>query len=267
MAKNIRIERPALHYLGSKWAIAPWVVGNLPSHTTYVEPFGGGAAVLLQKEPSPVEVYNDLDHQVVSFWRVLRQRPDEFVAQIQATPWARLEYEQAFEPCEDQLEAARRFFLRSWMSFMGCSHRPTGWRANARTKNGHIPLWGREERLLTVAERMRQVQIECDDALKVIRRFDGPETLFYCDPPYLPETRTSAHGYAHEMDLEGHLELLECLRACQGKVLVSGYPSALYQQELEAHGWTMISREARTRDPKARRIEQLWIKPESGGLA
>lgn len=106
------ITRPVLHYQGSKWTIAPWVIQNLPPHTTYVEPFGGGAAVLLRKEPSPVEVYNDLDSGVVGFWRVLRSRPQELLPLIQATPWARQEYELAWQPCEDELEAARRFFLR-----------------------------------------------------------------------------------------------------------------------------------------------------------
>jgi DNA adenine methylase len=110
---------------------------------------------------------------------------------------------------------------------------------------------------------MRQVQIECDDALAVIRRFDGPETLFYCDPPYLPETRTSNQGYAHEMDPEGHHALLALLRDCQGKAMVSGYPSPFYERELEGHGWTRISRESRTRDPWAKRTECLWIKPQT----
>jgi len=161
------ITRPVLHYLGSKWAIASWVIEHLPAHTTYVEPFGGGAAVLLRKEPSDVEVYNDLDHAVVSFWRVLRTRPHEIIAMLQSTPWAREEYKLAWEPCEDELEAARRFFIRCWMSYSGGTDHPSGWRANSRTKSGSIPHWGREERLLEVAERWRSVQIEHDDALKV----------------------------------------------------------------------------------------------------
>ncbi len=106
---------------------------------------------------------------------MLRQRLEASVAQIQGTPWARLEDQQAFEPCEDEMEAARQLFLRCWMSDMGATDRSTGWRANARTKNGHIPFRGWEKRLLVVAKRMRQAQIECGEALKVIRRFDGPE--------------------------------------------------------------------------------------------
>ncbi len=255
------ITRPALHYLGSKWTIAPWVIEHLPEHTTYVEPFGGGAAVLLRKEQSPVEVYNDLDSGVVNFWRVLRSRSQELLPLIQATPWAREEYEHAWEPCEDELEAARRFFLRCWMSYMGSTDRPTGWRANARTRSGFIPLWGQEERLLAVAERMRSVQFEHDNALSVIRRFDGPETLFYCDPPYVASTRTSARGYAFEMDDTAHHALLDMLLSVEGKVVLSGYPSALYARDLKTHGWRCVSRESRTRDPKARRTECLWIKP------
>lgn len=261
MAKEKRNSRPVLHYLGSKWAIAPWVLQHLPPHVTYVEPFGGGAAILLRKEPSPVEVYNDLDHAVVSFWRVLRSRPHEFIAQLQGTPWAREEYKLAWEPCEDELEAARRFFIRCWMNYSGGSDRPSGWRCNARQKSGHIPHWGREERLLEVAERWRQVQIEHDDALKVIRRFDGPETLHYCDPPYMPETRSSGSGYACELSADAHHELLETLLRVKGRVVISGYPNELYTQELESRGWGRVERESRTRDPKAKRTECLWIKP------
>lgn len=260
MAKEKRIDRPALHYLGSKWAISPWVIQHLPVHTTYVEPFGGGAAVLLRKDPSPVEVYNDLDHAVVSFWRVLRSRPHELIAQIEGTPWAREEYRLAFEPCDDELEAARRFFVRCWMSYMGATERPTGWRANARSKNGHVPFWGREERLLVISERMRSVQFECDDAIKVISRFDGPGTLHYCDPPYMPDSRSSGQGYTCELSTEAHHALLEVLLGLKGKVVISGYPSDLYERELEGRRWRRVERESRTRDPRARRTECLWIK-------
>ena len=89
-------------------------------------------------------------------------------------------------------------------------------------RSGFIPHWGQEERLLAVAERMRSVQIEHDDALKVIRRFDGPNTLHYCDPPYVPQTRTSGSGYAHELSVDGHQALLEALLEVQGKVVLSG---------------------------------------------
>ncbi len=255
------ILRPPLHYLGSKWSIAPWVLQNLPAHTTYVEPFGGGAAVLLRKPSSPVEIYNDLDHQVVSFWRTLRSRPEELVAMIQATPWAREEYDLAFVDTPDELEAARRFFLRCWMSYMGCTDRKTGWRANARSRSGYIPLWGREERLLAVAERLRSVQIENDDALKVIRRFDGPETLFYCDPPYVPASRSSGSQYACEMGDTGHRQLLELLQSVKGKVVLSGYPSELYMECLEGKGWRRVSKRSRTRNVNTIREECLWIKP------
>lgn len=261
MTTTASITRPVLHYLGSKWAIAPWVIQHLPKHTTYVEPFGGGAAVLLRKEPSLVEVYNDLDHAVVSFWRVLRERPQKFIELLQSTPWAREEYQLAWEPCEDEMEAARRFFIRCWMSYSGGSDRPSGWRANARTRSGLIPYWGQEERLLAVAERMRSVQIEHDDALKVIRRFDGPDTIHYCDPPYVSTTRTSGSGYACELSVEGHQALLDTMLDVQGKVVLSGYPSPLYERELEPRGWKRVSRESRTRDPKAKRTECLWIKP------
>ncbi len=262
-ASEPNILRPPLHYLGSKSTIAPWVIKHLPSHTTYVEPFGGGASVLLRKPESAVEVYNDLDSQVVSFWRVLRTQPDKLVAMIQATPWARKEYDQAFEDAPDDLEAARRFFLRCWMSYMGCTSRKTGWKANARSRNGYIPLWGREERLLAVAQRLRSVQIENDEALKVIHRFDGPETLYYCDPPYVPSTRSSGNQYGCEMAESDHLELLKALLNLQGMVVLSGYPSEMYCDLLGSKGWRNLTKPSRTRNPKVVRTECLWISPSA----
>jgi DNA adenine methylase len=114
--------------------------------------------------------------------------------------------------------------------------------------------------MLEVAERWREVQIEHDDALKVMRRFDGPNTLHYCDPPYVPATRTSGSGYACELSMEDHQALLDTILSLQGKVVLSGYPSDLYERELEGRGWKRAERESRTRDPRAKRTECLWIK-------
>jgi DNA adenine methylase len=253
--------RPTLHYLGSKWRIAPWIIENLPPHKVYVEPFGGGAAVLLRKDPSNLEIYNDLDSMVVNFWRVLRTDAAELVRRLKLTPWSREEYLLAWEPTDDPIERARRLFIRTWMAYSGETDRPSGWRAaKTERKNGTIIQWGVEERLLAVATRWREVQIEHDNALKVIRRFDTPNALFYCDPPYVHSTRSSGSGYAFERNDDEHLELLDLLNGIQGKALISGYPCDLYKIHLPARRWRRLERESRTRDPKANRTEVLYIR-------
>jgi DNA adenine methylase len=251
-----------LAYLGSKWTLAPWVLAHMPPHEAYVEPFGGGASVLLRKDPSPLEIYNDLDSSVVNFWRVLRQSPDELVRLLRATPWSREEYVSAWgdDAGLSDVERARRLYVRTWMCFNASTDGPKGWRAAKRPKSGSVVAWGDEGRLLAVAVRWRMVQIEHDDALKVIRRFDTPEALFYCDPPYVHSTRSSHTGYRHELTDERHLELLDLLNSVKGKVLLSGYPSDFYSRHLPAKRWKCVTRTARTRDTKTSRIEALWVR-------
>jgi DNA adenine methylase len=255
-------QRPVLAYLGSKWSIAPWVIDHMPPHSVYVEPFGGGASVLLRKDPSPLEIYNDLDSAVVNFWRVLREQPDELVALLRATPWSREEYVAAWgdETGMPALERARRLYVRTWMCFNASTDAPKGWRAAKRPKSGSVVAWGDEPRLLAVAVRWRMVQIEHDDAIKVIRRFDTPEALFYCDPPYVHSTRSSKTGYRHEMTDGDHLELLDTLNSIKGGAMLSSYPSELYKKQLPARRWKCVTRMARTRNPTANRLEVLWIK-------
>lgn len=185
-----KLTRAPLWYRGGKWRIAPWVISHFPPHDCYVEPFGGAASVLLRKEPSLYEVYNDLDDAVVNFFRVLRTRPDDLVAQLRLTPWARRELELADRPVDDELESARHFFVRSWQSrrtaVLGLSNR-TGWRFQKKRSGGRqTRTWMRAiEDLHLVAERMRLVQVECDHAERVLARYDAPRTLFYVDPPYV----------------------------------------------------------------------------------
>jgi len=257
------ITRPAFRYFGSKWLYAPWIIENLPPHTVYVEPFGGGGNVMLRKNPSKLEVYNDLDSGVVNFWQILRNHTDELIRRIKLTPWSREEYYRAWEVSEDMIEEARRFYVRAWMSFTGEPSCQSGWRKAKSDKNikcGTTILWGSEERLLAVAQRWREVQIEHDDAMKVIQHYDGPNTVFYCDPPYPHNTRSSRSSYRCEMGSEQHIELLKLLNTIQGKALISTYSNPIYDKHLPAKRWRRLERTSRTLDPRTNRIELLFIK-------
>lgn len=270
------ITRPALRYHGGKWVLGPWVVEHLPSdHECYVEPFGGAASVLIRKPPSPIEVYNDLDGEVVNFFRVLRERTAELIRAVELTPYAREEQREAYEVegCDD-LERARRFFVLAWQS-RGASRGNwrSGWRyMRSRTLRGQTPVddWSNFERLYAIAERLRDVCFENDTALDVIRRFDGPRTLFYCDPPYVHSTRSlrwSENAYRHEMSDDDHRELATVLHEIQGIAVVSGYRSELYDELYE--GWRRVDRTTNT-DGKAgqpgRAVESLWISPRAAAL-
>lgn len=265
--------RPVLRYHGGKWRLAPWIVAHFPPHRTYIEPFGGGASVLLRKPRVFSELYNDLDSDVVNLFRVLRSdRADELVHLLKLTPFAREEYEGAYEPAEDPVERARRLVVRSFMGRSSNSHslvrargrsgfrRMSGYRSKA-DRNNTTPSrdWANyPESLLAVIERLAGVSIEHCDGRDLLRTRDDPGTLFYVDPPYLPSTRTTDVGYAHEMSEAEHVELLDILNSRRGYVLLSGYPSALYDDALRH--WRRIET-ATHADGALARTEVLWINP------
>lgn len=268
--------RPALRWHGGKWRLAPWIISHFPPHRTYVEPFGGAASVMIRKARSYAEVYNDLDDDVVGLFRVLRDpvKAARLVELLRLTPFARVEFRAAYERVDDDVEEARRLIVRSFMGFgsnaNACREKgatSTGFRANT-TRSGTTPAqdWaGYPEALTAIVERMRGVVIEQVDAIACIEKHDGPKTLVYADPPYLPETRAISRAtggmrgtYRHEMTPSDHEALLACLRGCRSMVIVSGYPATLYDKALT--GWRRV--EVRAHADGARpRTEVIWMNP------
>jgi DNA adenine methylase len=261
------IPRPALRYYGAKWLLAPWILSHLPPHHCWVDAFGGSCALTLRKQRVAAEIYNDLDGEVVAFFRVLREREQELVRAIRLTPFARAEFEMAMSAGAelDEVERARRTYVRAWMGF-GAGLRPnrTGWRycrGVGRASSG-AQEFAATEHLHQVAERLRGVQIECSPAMEVLRRFDGVDTLHYLDPPYLRSSRShrwGADGYRHEMSDDEHEALLSAACELRGMVAISGYRSGLYDEALLSQGWGRLDREARTSGGRA--VESLWLNP------
>lgn len=260
-----KITNPPVRYVGGKWRVAGWIIDQFPPHVCYCEPFGGGASVLLQKYPSRLEVLNDLNHDIINFFDVLRDKTAELIRAISLTPYHEEEYRRAHDMAgvTDPLERARRFYVRTRMSFGHSeAHQLSGWRFMATTSR-NLTLtdeFARTEHLWATAERLKAVQICCTDYRKVLTRFDTPETLFYIDPPYPASTRYEARNYyRHEMlQDDQHRELAATLKAVQGMVLVSGYECDLYA-ELFA-GWRMIRKPTRA-NGNAPVTECLWISP------
>lgn len=263
--------RPALRYHGGKWRLAPWIIRHFPAHRVYVEPFAGGASVLLRKPRSYFELYNDLDGEIVNLFAVLRD-PAEGVklrALLELTPYARVEFERSYEPCEDPVEQARRTLVRSWMAHgsSGLRGHQTGFRLGSRrefTVSAHD--WaGFPDAVPAIVERLRGVNIENRPALDIMARLDDHDALFYVDPPYLFGTRSQKrvggdlyHGYRHELSDDDHLALLEALTRLNGFVVLSGYPSEIYDATLP--GWRRISTDAMA-DRGEARTEVIWLNP------
>lgn len=274
-------RRVAMPYYGGKSRMLGFILPLLPRSRQhhYVDVFGGSASVLINIDPPyRYETYNDIDEDAVTFFQVLRERPDELVEQLRLTPYARVELANARRPVKrlTRLERARRFYVRATMSVnsMTSVASKTGFRCaqksepytiaaeqNAsKVRQGPSPrarwrhsndvdggCWApdpnanRLTALHAIAGRIHRVQIECRPALEIIRDYDTPNALFYCDPPYLAATRASLGTYRHEMaGEEQHRELAAALNQVRGKVLLSGYRSELYDELYPVSRWRRI---------------------------
>lgn len=256
--------KPPMPYYGSKQTIGAKIASLLPKHDHYVEPYAGSLTVLLAKTPSRMETVNDLDRDLMVFWRVLRDDPLELERVCALTPHARAEYEAAQDAglaSLPDLERARLVWVRLTQGRAG-TMRPTGWRHFQDPSNSGtgMPryLAGYVSRLAPVAERLSMVSLECRPALELIDSYGRhPSVLLYVDPPYLGSTRF--RNYRHEMSAEAdHRELAKHLEECRAAVVLSGYHSELYD-ELYA-GWHRVEIDAHTGQAteRQRRTEVLW---------
>jgi DNA adenine methylase len=272
-----RKHRPLIRYHGGKWKIALWVLSfiNAMRHRIYTEAFGGGASVLIRKPAmrNVGEIYNDLDDTLVHLFRTLQDpaKAAALVRAIELTPFARSEFDLAYELCDDDVERARRTLIRSFMGFGSdgtTGEYKTGFRRNV-TSNMKLPAqeWvSYPSALQLIVQRLKSVVIEQTDAFDLLLETDNVETLHYVDPPYLPSTRSQGnrrrgagfHVYRHEMTEEQHVQLLALLRSLTGMVVLSGYPSELYDDTLA--GWERVTRDAHA-DGGRPRVEVLWFNP------
>ena len=267
-----RVSMLPFRWYGGKYSHLGWLLPLLPKATHFCEPFGGSGVVLLSRDPSPVETYNDIDSEVVNFFRVLRERPDELLYRLYLTPFSQEEFRRACAKgtadAADPIERARLFFVRAEQVRIGLAQEATPGRwawckhTSRRGMAGAVSRWlARVDNLLNIVERLRRVQIENRPAEEVIRRYDSQETLFYCDPPYPHGTRGDARAYSYEMTDDHHRELARTLQNTDGLVALSGYRCPLLD---ELYGnWTCI--EAPTRiahSVKEPRTEALWVNYE-----
>lgn len=260
MTALLAVSRPVVRWHGGKWILAPWIASHFPKHRVYVEAFGGGGSVLMRKDRSYAEVYNDLDGEIVNLFRVLRDRGNELREKLELTPFSRVDFRESYAPTEDSLEQARRTVVRSFMGFGSNAHnKNTGFRSNSN-RSGTTPAhdWRNyPEAIAAMIERLRGVVIENRDACEVMQTHDGAETLHYVDPPYMPETRDKGSDYRHEMTEDDHRKLAAVLESLTGAVVLSGYRCGLYD-ELFA-GWKRVERRALA-DGARERVECLWLR-------
>jgi DNA adenine methylase len=265
----------AFGWYGGKFSHLGWLLPLLPICHHYCEPFGGSAAVLLNRVPSKVETYNDIDGEIVNFFRVLRDNKDSLIEAIGLTPFSREEYYLAISDTGanvSPLERARRFFIKARQSRTGLAQTASiGRWANCKNTSragmsGVVSRWlGSIQTLPDIAERLLRVQIENRPALEVVKLYDSAETFFYCDPPYVHSTRGDSNAYSYEMDENSHRDLADVLTKCKGKVALSGYRCDLLDDLYK--GWSCYEDTLKNcHSVKQLRQEVLWMNYETDAV-
>lgn len=252
-----------LNYPGAKWGMAKQIVSMMPPHRSYLEPFFGSGAVLFNKQPSAIETVNDIDGDITNFFKVLRECPEELAEAISLTPYSRDVFDDAHKNRgTESFDRAYRFAIRSRMSHGFKTYQKTGFKIDvyARERSYCVNCWNKmPERIFEAAARLKGVQIENRPALDLIRKFNHDNVLIYADPPYLLDTR-GGKQYKHEMNEQEHIELLAALKAHKGPVIISGYPSDMYDYELR--GWNTVHKRSYNQNSDAR-TEVLWFNFET----
>lgn len=260
--------KAVFRYPGSKWSMAQWIIAHFPKgyqKMVYLEPFVGSGAVFFNKLPGAVETINDLNSDIVNLFQVLRESPEELRRVLELTPYSREEYDLSFTPCDEPIEKARRFMVKTTQAIGAKLNGSSkcGWRNHKQMKIGGTACkWGGiADTLDEASARLRGdtthlVQIEHMDALRLIERYNHSDVLIYADPPYLLETRRSGKLYQDEMSAAAHAEFLDIIRNSKAKIIVSGYDSEMYNAALK--GWKKDSTLSQTTSTKKAR-ETIWM--------
>jgi DNA adenine methylase len=264
------------YYGGKAGPAGGWIVGQLPPHQIYVEPFGGMCGVLMQKRPSAVEVYNDREKALHNLLTIVRDNPDELRAALLLTPYSRTEFTQCAKSVQEEgitpVEWARRTYVVLAMSRNG-SLGNTSFSFGGAKYKGSVPdaFINGQERIPVVAERLRRVVIECGDWQRICRQWEAAHTLFYLDPPYVVEARNSRDNYSQELKQSGHQQLLHWCLGATGAIVLSGYRNEMYRFELEERAkWvrrdflTIAHTSAqREKASRASRVESIWLNEQA----
>jgi DNA adenine methylase len=267
-AAERRKKMIAFGWYGGKFSHLDFILPNLPEDAKhFVDVFGGSAAVLINRRPAELETYNDLDSELVNFFKMLREKSDELIRQISLTPFSREELVRActYESDLTDLERARRFYVRARQTRTGLAQTSSEgrWAHCVLTSRagmaGAVSRWlGAVDALPLIAQRLMRVQIENVPAIELIRRYDTAETLFYLDPPYVHESRGDTSAYLHEMSNWEHVQLGNALRNIKGRAVISGYRTKLYDELF--HGWHREDAPMKLcNSSKGFRQESLWM--------
>ncbi len=271
---QIEEVRSPLVWAGGKFYLADWIVSLMSKHEIYVEPFFGAGWVFFTKSRSKIEVINDIDDRVYALFKVLSDEElfQRFIERIWFIGASEKLYYEFLENLKsgdlDLVDKAVMFFYVIIFCLNGnLSEQFLIWKSRNKA-NWYERI---KERLLAIHKRLRGVAVLNRDWKDVVRKYDGEETLFYLDPPYVMEMRTWKYGiYVHEMTDEEHEELVDICLGLKGKVILSGYRNKIYER-LEESGWmrldkevTLHSKVVQKGQERPRRVESVWLNYKVG---
>ena len=233
MGESIR----TISRVGSKAQHLDFILPLLPATRVYVEPFGGSAAVLLNRPRSEVEVYSDAHRPLCLYMSAVRDQPDTLRNQLNLTPWSRKEFELAQRESKSKLEAARRMFILSVYGLSG----DTTWWGRSKQSNS-MRHQAADSIILQCSKRLQGVRILSRDVLEVIAKYDSPDTLFYLDPPYMGTTQK----YSDKFSVDDWTKMAEVLNGIKGRAAVSGYNNDIMQDLFPPDDWICVGNKTKT---------------------
>lgn len=252
-----------LKYAGGKWRIADWIISHFPTHRVYLEPFFGSGAVFFNKSKVHIETINDIDNDIVNLFEIVRTKPEELARLIDLTPFARQEFILCNERPVNKVEQARRTLVRYWQSFGTSNSSLNSFKCTSSINGPDSPKQWKQLPgiILNIFNRLKDAQIECYDAFQLIQKYNSPDTLIYCDPPYLQSLRKRCL-YKNELKDKQHNELLEVLKVNKSKIILSAYENEVYDTELKDWPKVQIRTIAQAGQP---RVETLYMNFQQPG--
>jgi DNA adenine methylase len=281
---SVLVKSPVT-YFGGKQKLVEWIEGFFPPHKKYIEVFGGGGSIVIGKVPSIVDVYNDIDENIVNMFKVI-QCPDmfaEFYKRILFLPYSRHIKVSSWERCinnrpdqYDPISHAVDLYVTIRQGFSGTVD-STSWSYGVKSPLG-LSAWNSSKaQMKLLHDRLSHIKIESMDFLELIDKYDDDDSLFYLDPPYIMDTRRGGE-YLNEIDDSLHVKMVDKLLSIKGNAVVSGYDHQLYDALVD-NGWYKVHKEVvadsagRTKKTGLKglgtggsqtRVETLWISPGCG---
>ena len=265
-------SKPIISYYGGKQRMASKIVKLLPPHTVYVEPFFGGGAVFF-KRPIVLpgnshyfrEVINDADEHLINLYRIVRDRPNEFIEKIKLINYSEAEHQKSKEllrTTTDSLTRALAYYVNIWQSF--AQKLNGGWGTSVISRNHASTFYRAKNNLIDLVDRLSRCYISASDALLVIKRFDSPQTCFYCDPPY-PGTD---QGYYVKFTQEDLKKLISLIQVSKGSFVLSVYDNQVVPEQWIKHEFKARCSAINSKDTihDRKRVECVWVIDRSDNI-